>query len=64
MNFIFSREHISFIFPNEYWEIMLVLIIPNWILFSKTVLVKIWSIAVALFLVTPTGLWIRDRNTF
>ena len=31
---------------------MSVLIIPDWILFSKTLLVKIWSFAVALVLVT------------
>ena len=43
---------------------MSVLIIPGWILFSKTLLVKIWSIAVALVLVTLVGLWIRGRNPF
>ena len=43
---------------------MSVLIIPDWILFFKTLLVKIWSIAVALFLVSLVGLWISGRNPF
>ena len=43
---------------------MSVLIIPDWILFSKALLVKIWSITVALVLVTLVGLWTRDRNPF
>ena len=43
---------------------MSVLIIQDWILFSKTLLVKIWSIAVPLVLVTLAGLWLRGRNPF
>ena len=43
---------------------MSVLIIPDWILFFKTLLVKIWSIAVARFLVSLVGLWISGRNPF
>ena len=43
---------------------MSVLIIPDWILFFKTPLVKMWSIAVALVLVTLLGLLIRVRDPF
>ena len=43
---------------------MSVLIIPDWILFFKTLLVKIWSIAFAHFLVSLVGLWVSVRNPF
>ena len=43
---------------------MSVLIIPDWILFSKTLLVKIWPIVVALVLVPLVDLWISGRNPF
>ena len=36
----------------------------DWILFSKTILVKMWSTAVVLVLVTLVGLRIRGRNPF
>ena len=33
------------------WSLMPVLMIPDWVLFSKTILVKMWSIALTLALV-------------
>ena len=38
------------------WSLLSVLIIPKYILFSKTLFVKIWSIAVAFILVALAGL--------
>ena len=43
---------------------MSVLIKLVWILFSNTLLFKMWTIAVVLVLVTLAGLWIRGRNLF
>ena len=43
---------------------MSVLIIADWIFFSKALLVKLWSIVVALVLVILVGLWITFRNPF
>ena len=43
---------------------MSVFIIPDWILFPKTLLVKVWSNAVVLVLITLVGRWIRGRNPF
>ena len=43
---------------------MSVLIIPDSISFSKTLLDMIWSIAMALVLVILAGLWERGRNPF
>lgn len=44
--------------------LMSVLMIPDSILFSKTVLFEIWSITLVLVLGTLVGLWIRGRNPF
>ena len=43
---------------------MSVFIILDWILFPKTLLVKVWSNAVVLVLITLVGRWIRGRNPF
>lgn len=43
---------------------MSILMISDWVLFFKTLLVKIWSIAIALVLVTLVSLWINGSNSF
>lgn len=43
---------------------MSILMISDWVLFFKTLLVKIWSIAMALVLVTLVSLWINGSNSF
>ena len=43
---------------------MSVLMIPDSILFSMTVLFEIWSITLVLVLGTLVGLWIWGRNPF
>lgn len=43
---------------------MSILMISDWVLFFKTLLVKIWPIAMALVLVTLVSLWINGSNSF
>ena len=67
LNSLFPKEHVSFLaktFIIGKWLLMLALMIPDWTLFCKNLLVKILSILVALFLVTLVKLWTRDGNLF